>query len=187
MNTDWIQTKSGKIMSLSDPNPDSVEICDIAYSLANAARWCGHAVPSISVAEHCCHTYDLARRGDQIYALLHDSHEAYTGDITGPMKSVIGRDIVNTIQRALDDAIYIGLGIEYPDSATKERIKNIDSILLASEFHVLMAECSNLNFRSWVNEHKLGFTTSFPCWSAELAYENFLTRFYEEQERTSDD
>lgn len=46
------------------------------------------------------------------WALHHDSHEAYLGDITTPVKNAIGRDVVDAIAQRLDVAIAAALEID---------------------------------------------------------------------------
>lgn len=86
----WIQTLSGKPFDYSNPDPDSVNIFDIAQSLSNLCRFTGHVAHYWSVAQHsvCC-SYAPEVRGNarlELTALLHDAHEAYVGDVNSPLK-----------------------------------------------------------------------------------------------------
>lgn len=109
----WIQTFTGRALDLDDPQPDQIVLEDIAHGLAMNARWAGQSLRRYSVAEHSCHvalltSQMLASRVNPrpfiLGALFHDAHEAYTGDITGPMKQMIGEPI-RLVQRKLQWAI----------------------------------------------------------------------------------
>lgn len=89
----YIQTHSGICFDLLEPNPDSVSIEDIAYSLTALPRYTGHSRLSWSVAQHsllCC--LEAVERelplDDTLVALLHDATEAYLGDMSSPLKSL---------------------------------------------------------------------------------------------------
>jgi hypothetical protein len=66
-----------------------ISLFDIAYSLSAIPRWTGHRWRQISVLEHSLRVYTLANEGFHLEALLHDAHEAYTGDISRPMQKAI--------------------------------------------------------------------------------------------------
>ena len=91
----WTQTYTGRAFDLVSPSPADVELLDIAYQLAGLNRFVGATHEPYSVAEHsvrvmravadeCPDDYDL-----QLAALLHDAHEAYTGDFTTPVKDTM--------------------------------------------------------------------------------------------------
>lgn len=103
----WVHTFTGQRFDLFDPTPESVRIADIAHALSQICRYTGHAKRFLSVAEHCVLVADelyvetgipeLAWSG-----LLHDAHEAYTGDVATPIKRVLGdswRDFERHIER----------------------------------------------------------------------------------------
>ncbi len=83
----WIQTYTGKAFDLLDPQPDMIDIRDIAHALSNLCRYNGHVRDFYSVAEH---SYWASRFVDPEYrleTLLHDAAEAYVGDVTSPLKA----------------------------------------------------------------------------------------------------
>jgi hypothetical protein len=86
-----ITTYSGKRFSLDEANPENIEIVDIAHSLSMICRFNGHTQEFYSVAEHCVHmARRLTDRKTALYALLHDAGEAYYGDVTTPLKRIMG-------------------------------------------------------------------------------------------------
>lgn len=97
MNGCWMVTITGHEHHLSghgvQANP--IDIYDIAWSLSQINRFVGHCKRPYSVAEHSILVADLARIDGkapevQLACLLHDAHEAYTGDTSAPAKNAIG-------------------------------------------------------------------------------------------------
>ena len=80
----WIETFTGKEFYFLDPTPDSIDIRDIAHSLAFTCRYTGHSRRFYSVAEHSVLVSYLAV--DPLAGLLHDASEAYITDIASPIK-----------------------------------------------------------------------------------------------------
>jgi 5'-deoxynucleotidase YfbR-like HD superfamily hydrolase len=70
-----------------------------------------------------------------VYALTHDFHEAYTGDIPSPIKNFSPevKKAIHTLETNLDGRIYKFLGIEPPDKETKKMIKICDKASLIIE------------------------------------------------------
>lgn len=88
---DWIQTVSGRKVYPFDVLPEDLDISDIAHSLAQLVRFCGHAREPYTVAQHsllvCDTVVSLGGTPDErLWALLHDAAEAYLGEVTTPVK-----------------------------------------------------------------------------------------------------
>lgn len=111
----WIQTQYGLEFNLLCPDEASISIYDIAHALSNMCRFTGHTKEFYSVAEHSLHVMHAVSRhvmlrdsehASQILlsALMHDAHEAYTGDVATPIKRVLGKawyDFERRIERAV--------------------------------------------------------------------------------------
>ena len=89
----WMQVLNGKPFELLAPTAEQVRLGEIAHALAGLNRFCGHSNPYISVAEHSIRVArileETGHRDDPtilLYGLLHDAHEAYTGDMTRPLQ-----------------------------------------------------------------------------------------------------
>ena len=82
-----LPTYSGKFFKVNNPKINDIVIEDIAHHLSNIGRFTGSAFRFYSVAEHSLmvsYLFDdllLAK-----VALLHDSAEAYVGDVISPIK-----------------------------------------------------------------------------------------------------
>jgi len=115
----WIRTISGKRINLLEPTPESIDFGDIATALSNICRFAGHTPVFYSVLQHSLEVANLFASDDPAYkyALLHDAHEAVTGDIVTPVKVVInGPDSapLRDLQCRIDSAIFRAAGLEYP-------------------------------------------------------------------------
>lgn len=80
-----IMTHTGKFVDLLRPEAALVDIEDIAHALSRINRFTGHTSEGYTVAEHCLHASHLGL-GDPLVCLLHDSAEAYLGDVASPLK-----------------------------------------------------------------------------------------------------
>jgi hypothetical protein len=82
-------TYSGIVFDLMNPDPNLINIEDIAHGLAFTCRWNGHTKRYYSIAEHCLRMTTKAKKELKLTALFHDAEEAYWGDIIKPLKEVI--------------------------------------------------------------------------------------------------
>lgn len=75
-------------------NPDSTPISPevMAHSLSKIARCNGHTLGELAlpVAQHCVLAAREAPSGFKFEALMHDAAECVTGDITTPLKQLLG-------------------------------------------------------------------------------------------------
>lgn len=90
----FIQTWSGKKFDFQNPLPAAITMEDIAHALAQIPRFGGHLDRFYSVADHSLNVaHMVAWRGANLptirCALLHDSGEAYLGDIVTPFKRML--------------------------------------------------------------------------------------------------
>ena len=145
-----MRTVTGLYMDLLNPSTKSVSAIDIAYSLARIKRFTGHT--TISVAQHSIEVMlALYARADfpailkaglvtpreaLLYALLHDAHEAYTGDISKPMNNTIASTAgwkespVNKIKRDIQRVIHAHFRMAGPNSCLREAIAVADRKLV---------------------------------------------------------
>lgn len=139
----WIETFSGRRIDLAAPALEEISLADIAHALARINRFVGHTGKGYSVGEHSLWAWKIAaleRPKDylfQLHALLHDAHEAYTGDISHPMKMLLRRlgagDALEKIERGVQSAILSKLRVPPPLEENRRAVKLIDVRLLATE------------------------------------------------------
>ena len=83
---DFIQTFTGRMFWPIDPQPDEVDIEDIAHALSNVCRFCGHTREFYSVAQHSVLVSEIVPAAFALEGLLHDATEAYISDVARPVK-----------------------------------------------------------------------------------------------------
>lgn len=93
----WLLTHYGREHHLAHgPHPDNApSIGEIAWSLAHINRYTGHACRAYSVAEHSLLCADYAHalgesKRVELLCLMHDAHECITGDVSSPVKQMLG-------------------------------------------------------------------------------------------------
>ncbi len=131
----FISTFSGKKFHYLDPQPDEIDIVDIAHQLSLTCRFAGACREFYSVAQHSYLMTNLVPEEYKMHALLHDASEAYLPDLPRPMKAELPKfkEMEATILWAVWDK-YGLLGLE-----SKGVIKEADNIMLATEARELMA------------------------------------------------
>lgn len=120
----------------TDPKNEDIEIEDIAHALSMMTRANGHFKVFFSVARHSINcAVEAENRGYskrvQLLCLLHDSAEAYIGDMTRPLKLKIPH--FSEIEKKYQDIIfkkYIGEISDEEHSLAKD----IDDAMLYHEF-----------------------------------------------------
>lgn len=172
-NTIWMQTLTGSAHDLIFPDPLAIDFRrDVAETLARIPRFNGHTEGGpYSVAQHCVLGADalFAETQDATLAaafLLHDAHEAFTGDITTPVAEalvllsgmaahnhaflkpvgklavqVCARSAIATLKHIQDVALHAAAEVPFPLSTGQaQRIKAMDLAMLAAERRDLLAE-----------------------------------------------
>ena len=129
----WLLTSTGRHFDLVDPQPDMVNILDIAQGLANECRYVGQCRAFYSVAQHCVLASEIVEAEHALEALLHDASEAYLKDIPRPLKQLLPD--YRAIERRVDAVIRAAFNLP---SAQSDAVKQTDIILLATERRDLM-------------------------------------------------
>jgi 5'-deoxynucleotidase YfbR-like HD superfamily hydrolase len=172
-NGTWIQSASNTVVSFENPDPASIHINDIALALSRACRFSGHTKEFYSVAQHSVYAAARSTHSPQVamYALLHDAHEAYTGDIPQPLKTLLGYKIYD-VEDAIQHAVYKKLNLDAPSDEIKQEVAEIDRRLLATENMHLFNE--NLwDLEDVEKYHDLVVV----CWDIATAQHNFLSMY----------
>lgn len=129
----WILTASGKHFDLADPQPDQIDIRDIAQGLSNEARFNGHTHYFYSVAQHSVGVSLIVPPDNALEGLLHDATEAYMKDIPLPLKRMLPD--YKRIEARVDAVIRDRFGLPAQCSAA---VKRADLVMLATERRDLM-------------------------------------------------
>jgi 5'-deoxynucleotidase YfbR-like HD superfamily hydrolase len=202
-----IKCSNGQYFDFAKPECFEHSIEHIAESLANVRRFAGQSL-EYNVAQHSCLVADivacfptsnlrLVKR-----ALLHDAHEAFTGDIPGPMKQFLtGLKALEVKIQAEIEKQLLGL---YEPRLTSEKffrsgafkttrgalaIKKADLIALKFEAHRVFYNGLTTEEDSIQWTHLDEFPAPPPpvfdyyhrngrfCWTRERSAQEFIKRF----------
>jgi hypothetical protein len=191
----WCTTPTGKKWSFLNPDPDQVDIQDIAINLARQVRYNG-SCGQYTIAEHSVHIHDEALKKDWpddwcLLALLHDAHEAYIGDWITPAVNALSLmmfdlgDIkdekavsraVGVLKNRTDSAIFAALGLNTRKlpGAAYHGVKRLDAGALMTERDYLMPTQPE-SWGAYETIARLSFEPK--CWDFEKARAQFLNRF----------
>lgn len=145
----WIETHSGKKMYFLDPQPNMVDIEDIARSLSMQCRFSGHTSSFYSVAEHSIRVANYLFHKNLpctiiLQGLLHDASEAYLLDVPSPVKQCLinYKDIEYVLMATIMDKF----GLDWPLSP---EVKEADTVMLKNEARQLLPSKG----ASWVDKY----------------------------------
>ena len=139
-----LETVSGRKIDVTNPDPNTIEITDIAWALSRMPRFSGHSIPYIpySVAQHCIQVMkELAPHGPriQLHGLLHDAAEAYINDLPSPVKHIPEiHAVISKLEDKLMLTIYEALGIRPPNEEEEKIVKIADKQQQAVEAYNFM-------------------------------------------------
>ncbi len=125
-----ITTATGFQFDLQDPKESYISVLDIALALSNICRFTGQIHEHYSVAEHSVLISHMVDSKIALKALLHDAAEAYVGDTSSPLKSLVPafKDIESNIQSVINNKL---TGPVSEDEA--KEIKAFDMVLGSRE------------------------------------------------------
>lgn len=177
----WIQTFTGARHDLLNPDPWDIRIADIAHALSLICRFTGHLRAHYSVAQHSVNVARVLRSmgydsGIQAQGLMHDAHEAYTGDVASPIKEVLRHLALDAGPSAVEpwddfesrheSAVRTRFGIA---QTLHPAVKRADLIMLVTEHRDLMGPAP----APWMVGHTPETWKIVP-WTAQDAARNFL-------------
>ena len=143
--TDWIQTYSGKKITIRHSEDNEYTLIDIAHALSLQSRFVGHTEKLYSVAQHSVIVSQVMPPQTPIktklIALLHDASEAYLGNVSRPLKRFLIH--YRDIEEAMQAGIYKYYDLE-PTAEELEMVKFYDNCVLAIEYKQLMQQVQTL-------------------------------------------
>ena len=171
----WIQTFTGKAFDIENPQPDQIDIVDIAHALSHLCRYNGHTKWFYSVAQHSVLVAEtIAERCSDPFvlrsALLHDAAEAYLGDMVRPLKRIPDmRRVYEHYEHLAESVISARFGLLWPWS---QEVHDADNAVMLTEQRDLMAEPP----RAWAPVSTGTFVPPgyFGWWEPPYAKEQFL-------------
>jgi hypothetical protein len=184
-DTPWVQTASGRTVTLLGPGPIAISIRDIAAHLSKICRFAGATDRFYSVAQHSVLVsnlcFDLGPDA-ALHGLLHDAHEAYIGDMPQPAKLAMARMLgsqtlspLDDLKHRLDRAIAEHIGLSYPVSPQiRAAIHHGDLRALATEKRDLLTDEPD-----WPDDLPAPWRAAIKPWPWAKAEEKFLEQFDE--------
>lgn len=159
----FIHTACGHELHLTSPRPGAITAHGIAHSLAQINRFTGHCSRPYSVAEHSLLVVTIMQNELAIHCphallagLMHDAHEAYTGDLHTPGKRVVG-PAWDRFESTLCQAVRSAFALHTASSLHADAIKRADLIALATEKRDLLphTEATSTPWASLTGVHGL--------------------------------
>ncbi|RYZ63042.1 MAG: hypothetical protein EOO14_00395 [Chitinophagaceae bacterium] len=135
-----IRTFTGQYVNVFQPDPETINIQDIAHHLSMQCRFGGALPEHYSVAQHSFHVSEMVDPKHRLAALLHDASEAYLVDVPSPVKKEL-RDYRH-IEDGLMRVIAQKFGFQYP---FVPEVHAADQQLLLQEWDCLMLG----NWQNW--------------------------------------
>lgn len=161
---------SGEYFDFEAPETSAFTIDDVAHGLSMTCRFAGQCRSFYSVAEHCVHASRHVAPEFAYDALMHDAAEAFIGDVSKPLKDLLGD--YRAIEHRIEAAVLARFGVSFPMPAA---VKEIDIVLLATEQRHLMR-----NRDDWAyTRGRTPLEIELPCWSPSEAKAQFLARYAE--------
>jgi hypothetical protein len=150
-------TISGQQIDVTDPQPEQINVWDIAWSLSHINRYLGHTPVPWDVLSHTGLCYMLYKAdtqavdtspGFELALLLHDAAEAYVGDMLHMTKKLESLDGYRCLEDNVSRIIYQRFGINYLGSLQLETdfpgIKRYDQQAAHVEFVKLIPAAPDL-------------------------------------------
>ena len=142
----FIETYTGKKFYFTDPEPDMIDIRDIAHSLSLQCRFMGHAETFYSVAEHSVAVSCIVDTENALAALLHDAAEAYLSDIPRPIKKLLPQYM--ELEEQVSQAIYSKFFLNVSHESWSD-IKDADNTQLKTEAKYLLSSQG----KDWIGDY----------------------------------
>jgi len=128
-----METYTGRQFFFADPRPEDFDIEDIAWALAHIPRFTGHTRKPSNVAQHCLFVAKMSPDEVFLEALMHDAAEAYLGDVSRPLKSLLPD--YQALEARVEAVLAERFELVYPWPAT---VKHWDSVSIPIERQLLM-------------------------------------------------
>lgn len=129
-----IQTYTGIHVYPLQPDPESINLKDIAHALSMLCRYNGHCREFYSVAQHSILVSKYVPERYALQGLLHDSSEAYIADLVRPIKKYFKDYLL--IEEGLMEAVAHKFNLLWP---FPDIVKKVDRRILVTEFRDIMS------------------------------------------------
>lgn len=169
LESGWCQTYTGKKFYPLSPEPQAVDIKDIAHALALTCRFGGQCREFYSVAQHSIYVSKMVPKSQALWGLLHDAAEAYLPDVPKPLKPALLN--FKEIEREIMTVVLSKFNL--PALCWPE-VKEADNRMLYTEALQLMGDISD-----WEDDYAPPYNIKIKPWSWHTAERKFLERYRE--------
>jgi hypothetical protein len=166
----YIHTFTGKHFDPLNPDPDLIDVRDIAHALSMQCRFVGHCRDFYSVAEHSVRVSQACANKDALAGLLHDAPEAYLHDLASPIKHDEGMAAYRLAEDKLTFLIFAKFGVA--PAVVPNSVHRADKMLLNTEARDLFAQTVG-----WADPTNTQPFTIRPLTSPRAAESWFMDRF----------
>lgn len=165
-----ILTSLGHYFDFEHPEKHPYDIVEIAHALSHICRYTGHVGAFLSVAQHSVLVSYRVPPEDALDGLLHDASEAYLGDVSTHLKSLLPE--YKALEARTERAIAAKFGTSYP---LLPSVKEADGRMLMTEVRDLMPDGPR---QDWPDALPYNEIVVRP-WSSDFAKVWFLDRYEE--------
>lgn len=135
-DNNWISPYSGAQINLEQPKPEQINLEDVALGLSNTNRYGGQTIPSLNVASHSLNVAEILNQQNkavvtELYGLLHDTAEAYLGDVPRPAKEKI--EGFEELEENILNSTYKKFGLPKPTEKQWQQVMKADDMNLITE------------------------------------------------------
>lgn len=165
---------NGRYMNLIKPFKSDVDVNVIAHALSNLCRFTGHVRQFYSVAQHSVSVSYLVPPEHALQGLLHDAAEAYIGDVSSPLKTLLPdyREIEHRVEQAVWGAFSL-------PERLHSSVKYADLVMLATEKRDLMPVSPEGDDTWSILDEVEALPSPILPMVPEIARAHFLARFRE--------
>lgn len=135
---------TGNIINFHNPGDYKFDISEIAQLLSKVIRFNGFGTDVVTHSFYVAEVLLVLTGNPHIalLGLLHDAHEAYTGDISTPVKHILGKKIED-LERMVQRAILWQLNAKHEDGLGAERLIKLVDLLAMREEVTAMVTAGN--------------------------------------------
>jgi hypothetical protein len=165
----WVQSYTGKKISLLSPQPEDFDLESIAIGVSREFRFGNQSSLEYTVAQHSYYVSTLCKNYP-LEGLFHDAAEGFIRDIPSPLKKLL--PTYAAIEKLFYEAIADRFNLE---KKLPEEVIKADKILVATECLQLMLKPLEM----WSIEENPIDINLIPPWDTKTSVGMFKKRYYE--------
>lgn len=181
-----METYSGRLVDLANPDPSQICVEDIAWHLSHLGRFGGATrdEKTYSVGQHSVLVFNRIRqtmpnpsRVVRLTSLLHDAHEAYMGDKIRPMCELLDLRVpLQRLKTRLQRAIYWSLLGEDFEPYEGPEIKEADDWALRYEaYHLMHSKGRDFQAEAVLDDEHI--LRNVMVWDSAKAFRSFKNHY----------